>query len=135
MDDNKYDNNESDDEYQEVVVNGSDFREPIYEFVSARDLPIIKCIGQLQSEYNYEIEHEYKVNIVGTGTVYKVANNVAFVLSCAHNLRHKIYECSKCHTYNKIKSCSKCSKSLDLSHTKLLTATHVEFKRRNTTEN
>eukprot|EP01084_Bolivina_argentea_P030556 56596_1 len=135
MDDNKYDNNDSDDEYQEVVVNGSDFREEVYEFVSTRDLPIINCIGQIQSEFNYQIEHEYKVTAVGTGTVYKVANTIAFVLSCAHNLRQKIYECPQCHTYNRKKSCSKCNKTLDLGHKKLVTATHVEFKRRNITEN
>eukprot|EP01084_Bolivina_argentea_P012979 24325_1 len=94
MEDNKYDNDsESDNDYTEVVVNSSDFRKEIYEFVKVRDLPIIKCIGQIESEYDYQIENEYKRSAVGTGTVYKVSNDVAFIISCAHNIRLKIYEC------------------------------------------
>eukprot|EP01084_Bolivina_argentea_P043709 80509_1 len=92
MTDSKYDyESDSDDDYKEVIVNSGDFREEIYEFPDHRDLSLIKCIGQIKSEFDYQAEHEYKVSAVGTGTVYKVADGVAFILSCAHNIRHNIY--------------------------------------------
>eukprot|EP01084_Bolivina_argentea_P199342 341111_1 len=138
MIENKYDADESDDDHQEVVVNGSDYREQIYEFESHRDLSIIKCIGQIKSEYSYQIEHEYKTNGVGTGTVYTVTGNgahaTAFVLTCAHNLRHKIYKCNSCKTYNRKNNCSKCGKTLTPKDKKLLQPTVIEFKRRTTTK-
>eukprot|EP01084_Bolivina_argentea_P199341 341109_1 len=139
MNENKYDNSEdSDDDYQEVVVNGSDYREPIYEFESVRDVPIIKCIGQIRSEYNYQIENDFKQSAVGTGTVYKTRYNEAesavFVLTCAHNIRLKVYSCNKCNTYNKSKECSKCNQSLNNNDKKLLKPTFMEFKRRTITE-
>eukprot|EP01084_Bolivina_argentea_P081244 147136_1 len=74
MNDSKYDDSDSDDDYKEVVVNSSDFRKEVYEFSSHRDLKVIKCIGQIESEFNYQVENEYKVSAVGTGTVYQVEN-------------------------------------------------------------
>eukprot|EP01084_Bolivina_argentea_P267355 453807_1 len=134
MADRKYDiDSESDNDYKEVIVNNGDFREEIYEFPDHRNLAVIKCIGQIKSEFNYQIEHEYKVNAVGTATVYKVVDNVAFVLSCAHNIRIKIYECDKCNKYYKKKWCSKCNQILTSNHKKLLKPTCIEFKRRKTT--
>eukprot|EP01084_Bolivina_argentea_P177052 306249_1 len=94
MSDNKYDDSDSDEYYQEVVVNGSDYRKEIFEFDAHRDLSVIKCIGQIETEFNYQIEHEYKTCAVGTGTVYKEVNGAVFVVSCAHNIRHKIYYCT-----------------------------------------
>eukprot|EP01084_Bolivina_argentea_P119458 211796_1 len=135
MEENKYEDSDTDDDYKEVVVNDSDFRREIYEFPEHRDLMIIKSIGQTESEYDYKIEKDFKISTVGTGTVYHVANNVAFVVTCAHNIHHRVFECPKCDIYNKKKSCSKCAETLDSSHKKILKATHIEFKRRNVTEN
>eukprot|EP01084_Bolivina_argentea_P286070 490678_1 len=106
------DDTESDDDYKEVIVNNGDFREEIYEFPIHRELSIISCIGQIKSEFDYQAEHEYKVSTVGTGTVYKVSDDVAFVLSCAHNIRHNIYECGKCNKYYRKKWCPKCNQTL-----------------------
>eukprot|EP01084_Bolivina_argentea_P044690 82226_1 len=136
MADNKYDDDtESDYDYKEVIVNSGDYRAEIYEFHVHRDLSIVKCIGQIRCEFNYQIEHEYQVSTVGTGTVYKVVDNVAFILSCGHNIRHKIYECCKCNKYYRTKVCSKCKQTLSSSDKKLLKPTHIEFKRRKTTTN
>eukprot|EP01084_Bolivina_argentea_P122356 216818_1 len=48
-DDEKSDDN--DENEQECVVNETDWREPIYNASSVKDLPIIKCIGQIKTEY------------------------------------------------------------------------------------
>eukprot|EP01084_Bolivina_argentea_P044691 82227_1 len=133
MTDTKYDESESDEDYQEVIVNNGDYRTQIYEFPVHRDLPIVKCIGQIRCEFNYQIEHEYKVSAVGTGTVYKVVDNVAFILSCGHNIRHKIYECCKCNKYYRKKWCSQCKQGLN--DKKILKPTCIEFQRRKTTIN
>eukprot|EP01084_Bolivina_argentea_P081245 147137_1 len=135
MNDSKYDDSDSDDDYKEVVVNSSDFRKEVYEFSSHRDLKVIKCIGQIESEFNYQVENEYKVSAVGTGTVYRVVNGVAFTVTCAHNIRLKVYNCSKCNTYNKTKTCSKCTDTLTSNDKKYITPTHIEFTRRDLTPN
>eukprot|EP01084_Bolivina_argentea_P048250 88919_1 len=116
-------------DYQEVVVNDSDFRKPIHRCVPHRNLPIVKCIGQIESEFNYKIKHGYKKRAVGTGTVYKVSKNgLAFVASCAHNTRHQIKYCTACDTYNeKGKLCWKCKQKCDKK--KVIKATSIEFHR------
>eukprot|EP01084_Bolivina_argentea_P259503 437858_1 len=134
---NKYqdqNDSDSDHDYQEVVVNGSDYRKPVYKFVSHRDLQIIKCIGQIEAEYNYIVEHDYKESSVGTGTVYRVTNDgSSFILSCAHNVRHQVKHCSKCNTYNPTnKKCSKCNNKCD--QRKVIQPTAIEFHRYTTTD-
>eukprot|EP01084_Bolivina_argentea_P110960 198075_1 len=134
--DNKYDDDsDNDHDYQEVVVNGSDYRKQVYKFVSHRNLQIIKCIGQIGMEYNYQTTHEYKESGVGTGTVYRVTNRGAvFILTCAHNVRHRIKYCSNCDTYNPInKKCSKCYEKCDQK--KIIKPTSIEFHRYTTTDN
>eukprot|EP01084_Bolivina_argentea_P014532 27151_1 len=132
MTDSKYDDSDSDNDYKEVIVNS--IREEIYEFPVHRGLSLIKCIGQVKSEFDYQAKHEYKVNTVGTGTVYKVADGVALVLTCAHNIRHKIYECGKCNKYNRKKWCSQCKEALVSTNKQHLKPTHIDFKRRTTTK-
>eukprot|EP01084_Bolivina_argentea_P077725 141017_1 len=135
MEDNKYDtDSDADGDYKEVVVNNEDFRKEIFEFDFHRDLPLIKCIGQIESEFNYKIKNNFKVSAVGTGTVYKVVDGNAFILSCAHNIRLKIYECAKCNTFNRKRICSKCGNSLQSTDKKLIKPTYTEFKRRTITE-
>eukprot|EP01084_Bolivina_argentea_P043710 80511_1 len=127
MADSKYDDeSESDNDYKEVIVNDGDFRAEIYDFPVHRDLSIIKSIGQMKSEFNYQTEHEYKASVAGTGTVYKVADNIAFVVSCAHNIRFQIYECAKCNKYYRKKWCSKCKQTLASTDKKLLKPTFIE---------
>eukprot|EP01084_Bolivina_argentea_P014533 27152_1 len=60
MTDSKYDDSDSDNDYKEVIVNS--IREEIYEFPVHRGLSLIKCIGQVKSEFDYQAKHEYKVN-------------------------------------------------------------------------
>eukprot|EP01084_Bolivina_argentea_P047079 86729_1 len=125
---------EDEHDHQEVVVNGSDYRKEIHRFVSHRNLQIIKCIGQIETEYNYKIEHNYKQRGVGTGTVYSVTNNNdVFVLSCAHNIRHLIKYCTVCDTYNEHKTCVKCKKKCDSK--KIIKPTFIEFHRYVATNN
>eukprot|EP01084_Bolivina_argentea_P312285 540647_1 len=120
--------NDSDSANQEVVVNDRDFREEVYEFPQYRDLSLMKCIGQIQTEYDYTMDYDYKEQTSGTGTVYKVSSNgIAFVLTCAHNLRFKAYRCLFCDKYDQYKICPTCS---SICFRKIFTATHIEFNRR-----
>eukprot|EP01084_Bolivina_argentea_P304051 525039_1 len=135
MADTKYnDDSETDEDDKQTIVNGADYRAEIYEFPVHRDLSIVQCIGQIQCEYNYQIEHDYRVTTIGTGTVYKVADNAVFVVTCANNQRLRIYECKSCKKYiNRKKFCKKCQQTLTSDDKKLLKPTKIEFKRRKTT--
>eukprot|EP01084_Bolivina_argentea_P110958 198071_1 len=122
---------DSDDphDYQEVMVNNSDYRKPIHQFVRYRDLSIIKCIGQIETEYNYQTEHEFKERTAGTGTAYQITNNgYVLVLTCAHNIRYVIRHCTTCDTFNLLnKLCSKCKKKCDKK--KVIMPTAIQFHR------
>eukprot|EP01084_Bolivina_argentea_P105597 189097_1 len=120
-------------DYQEVVVNGNDFRKEVHRIVSHRDMQIMKCIGQIESGFDYKIEHEYKQMAVGTGTVYQVTNEkIVFILTCAHNVRHLIKHCTICDTYNEKTECSKCKNNCDQK--KIIKPTSVEFHRYTSTD-
>eukprot|EP01084_Bolivina_argentea_P038130 70519_1 len=134
--DEKYDNKseaDNDDTEQEVIVNDGDFRRQIYRFVSHRDLPIIKCIGQIEPSYNYNIKHSYRTRTPGTGTAYRLTadSKKVFVVTCAHNVRRPINHCTSCNTYNNKNKCSKCGKTCNSK--KVIKPTCVEFHRYTTT--
>eukprot|EP01084_Bolivina_argentea_P031697 58669_1 len=122
----------SDDNEQECVVNETDCRKPVHDVASIRDLPIIKCIGQIETEYKYKIKHGYKGTGYGTGTVYRVTNNgYAFILTCGHNIRNQIKYCSSCDTYNNLmRKCNKCNNKCDKK--KVIMPTAIQFHRRTT---
>ena len=62
-------------------------------------LPIIECIGQLNIVYK-DNNGPWKLKTQGTGTVFYVDNKKqAFVLTCAHNVYHKVNQCKKCKKY------------------------------------
>eukprot|EP01083_Nonionella_stella_P099737 280466_1 len=54
------------DDYDEVIVNEEDLREPVYE-TKQKDEDIIKCIGQLRVTYKYH-QHSFQCTGLGTGT-------------------------------------------------------------------
>eukprot|EP01084_Bolivina_argentea_P108393 193720_1 len=93
---------DSDDElncFQESIVHSDgDKRKAIIESPHKTE-PIIKCIGQLESEYKYVNKGYDPANSWGTGTVFSVKGDVCSVLSAAHTARKKVKECSKCMKY------------------------------------
>eukprot|EP01084_Bolivina_argentea_P047078 86728_1 len=124
---------DDDDNEQECVVNETDWRKPVYDISSVKDLPIIKCIGQIETEYKYKVKHNYRGTGYGTGTVYRVTNTgLAFIITCGHNIRNQIKYCSNCKTYNNInKRCSNCNQKCDQK--KIIKPTAIEFHRRKIT--
>eukprot|EP01084_Bolivina_argentea_P062032 113430_1 len=84
---------------ESIVHNDGDHRDPITESPHNNE-HIIKCIGQLESQYKY-IEHSYeqKGSQWGTATVFNVSNNKCFLLSVAHNIRKKVKKCKECMKY------------------------------------
>eukprot|EP01084_Bolivina_argentea_P121016 214531_1 len=123
------------DEIQEVIVNKTDLREPGYEF---NDNDIYECIGQLRMVYNYSEHGNYKPEATGSGTVFYVQNTSdsdtrkAFILTAAHNVRHKIIHCSSCDYYMDIKhtKCRGCNATVTKNDLKLINPTEITFKRR-----
>eukprot|EP01084_Bolivina_argentea_P137830 242743_1 len=149
QEEHKYEHKEESDsdDQQEVMVHGTDLREPIHELgdQSFRKSSFIKCIGQLCMEYNYP-QKDYKQKLVGTGTVIRTKSNgwfdpaTAFVLTAAHTVRHNVWNC--CNIYfdkvdsqgDKITNCIKCKKKLDKNtDATVIDATSIVFKRRKTT--
>eukprot|EP01083_Nonionella_stella_P126939 384461_1 len=130
------------DDYDEVIVNGQDLRQPVYE-TKQKDEHIIKCIGQLRVTYKYD-DHSLQSVGTGTGTVFKsVTNNgitTSFIITCAHNIRTIIFHCNKCNKYMETRNdngqmITKCidkncnGAGVDLT-TQMIKPTQIEFKRR-----
>eukprot|EP01083_Nonionella_stella_P196819 723952_1 len=91
------------DDYDEVIVNEEDLREPVYE-TKQKDEDIIKCIGQLRVTYKYH-QHSFQCTGLGTGTVFKslTKNDIttSFIITCAHNVRKIVFRCNECNKYMK----------------------------------
>eukprot|EP01084_Bolivina_argentea_P178194 308034_1 len=128
---------DSDDDYydEEVIVNtNGDCRKLVYESIIANE-SIIKCIGQLVMIYKYDDKkRDYKVTIKGTGTVYHVDKHKnAYIITCAHNIRHKIKECGGCGKWMEMKS-NQCIRSTCYSNNFneiIIKANGIQFNRRN----
>ena len=126
---------------QEVIVHKRDLRKPIYNS-RLKKSPIIKCIGQLNIVYKYVNRGPYIIQTQGTGTVFSVdSQNVAHVLTCAHNVCRYVYECNKCKGYmemrqknvnndkmEEVRKCIYCQHT-DLNTT-FIKASEIEFNRR-----
>eukprot|EP01084_Bolivina_argentea_P266330 451719_1 len=87
LDDNKqvFDEfDDLDDGEQEVQVNKTDLRQKA-SGCSIKDKDILKCIGKIRSTYIGSDGNPQ--SSVGSGTVYKVIDSYAYVITCAHNLR------------------------------------------------
>eukprot|EP01084_Bolivina_argentea_P301239 519637_1 len=106
---------------QETIVHNNDLRIPIYES-KHRDKNIIKCIGELVCSYVYN-QYNYRISTIGTGTVFHVKKNRAFLLTAAHNIRHQIYCCSQCNVVTE----EPCIHNTDFI---MLKASTIKFKRR-----
>eukprot|EP01084_Bolivina_argentea_P170614 295644_1 len=108
----KFESYPSDDEnqYQESIVTGADGRRRIDVF-KPKPNDVYSCIGQLDVEYDYMNQHKYRGFSHGTGTVVFVGNpnnkgtKLAYVLTCAHNIRLSLIHCTKqdCNTYRRKK--------------------------------
>eukprot|EP01084_Bolivina_argentea_P266334 451724_1 len=127
-DDNKEIEDESDDGQQEVQVNQHDLREKAFG-CSIKHKNIIACIGKIRSTYITNNGTSKTSN--GTGTVYKVVDGYAYVITCAHNLRlTEYYKCNECNQRNTRRKCSNINcKSLN-SAAHILKAGKVYFQRR-----
>eukprot|EP01084_Bolivina_argentea_P249432 417548_1 len=130
--DEKYD--ETDDDYdEEVIVSAQgDCRIPVYESIISKE-PIINCIGQLIMVYKYDdITRGYSIKTSGTGTVYHIdKHNKAYIITCAHNIRHRIKECVKCGKWMEKANtiCIRCNcVQLKMS---IIKANSIQFNRRN----
>eukprot|EP01084_Bolivina_argentea_P249443 417573_1 len=99
----------SDDIEQEVVVNSSDQRTRA-NGSSIHPKNILKCIGFIKSLYmDKEINNGKSFHTRGSGTVYKVNEGYAYVISCAHNFRFIAnWKCNTCNIKNKKRQCSQC---------------------------
>eukprot|EP01084_Bolivina_argentea_P267394 453880_1 len=122
------------DEIQETIVNKKDLREPVHEF---NNDCIYECIGQLRMVYDYSEHGNYRPELTGTGTIFFVQNTKesfkrkAFILTAAHNIRHRIVHCKKCDFYmEKRSNCRGCGEQLTKDDLKMIKATDITFKRR-----
>eukprot|EP01084_Bolivina_argentea_P032571 60272_1 len=113
--DNKVDNeevkDEDDDDIQEVCVSGGDKRLVIYKTKHKNDV-IVQCIGQLRINYGADVGGGYAI---GTGTIFHVDGSKCFVLTCAHNIRMKMYHCINNKCQGKMlykKACHKCGSNV-----------------------
>ncbi len=108
--DGKYESESSDDDqFTEAIVTGGDGgRRRVCDFYP-KATDIYHFIGQIYSTFDYWDEYKYKETKKGTGTVVYIGNadqsNIdrAYVLTCAHNIRHCVMFCVKCHKYREIK--------------------------------
>eukprot|EP01084_Bolivina_argentea_P301318 519800_1 len=112
------------EDYQEMIVTGTDLRGALYEFPQLQKENIMQCIGKLLVSYRnssknmvvpsndgdkskFVIKNIFCAQSIGTGTIFKVTDNKqAFILTAAHNIRLKIRECIHCNIYYlKSKTC------------------------------
>eukprot|EP01084_Bolivina_argentea_P202677 346253_1 len=98
--------NSEDDDLQEVCVTGGDKRIEIYETNHKNDA-VVQCIGHLRITYHHSIGGGYAI---GTGTIFHVEGNKCFILTCAHNIRTKIYHCIKDKCKGKMLSNNNCNR-------------------------
>eukprot|EP01084_Bolivina_argentea_P271125 461204_1 len=95
------------DTEQESILNDTDLRRKAHELkYKFNNSAIMDCIGKISS--NYVDKYKKRWNTVGTGTVYRTNGKTAYILTCAHNLRLNLYDCSNCHTMSKKEVCWKC---------------------------
>eukprot|EP01084_Bolivina_argentea_P170468 295397_1 len=135
-DEKKVDYNSEDDEYsdiEEVCVSGGDKRLEIYETKHKNDI-IVQCIGNLRINYS-GVGGGYSI---GTGTVFHVDGNKVFIMTCAHNIRMKLYHCTNTNSqckgkmlYNK--PCNRCGHNV-IKKPELFKANGVTFIRRGITK-
>eukprot|EP01084_Bolivina_argentea_P050501 92884_1 len=118
-----------DDAVEEVQVNEQDLREEARTFSEViKTTNILHCIGKLVSKFKDSSGNKFGNR--GTGTVYKVHNGYAYVLTAAHNLRFKEYwVCTACQQRNKTRKCGHCS-STDFSKAHILKPGKIYFERK-----
>eukprot|EP01084_Bolivina_argentea_P053260 97773_1 len=123
---------QSDDDVNELLVTGDDGREPIYDFPKIKKTPIIHCVGQIKC--HYRIKAFSRIGY-GTGTIFKVEGQHAYVLTAAHNTRALFKQCPHCKEAHDLKSVTcTCGSKQKLVKT-LFNATDIEFIRLGITEN
>eukprot|EP01084_Bolivina_argentea_P001261 2327_1 len=132
----KYDNDEEDmdseEDLQEVCVTGGDKRREIYKTKHKSDI-IVDCIGHLRVTYHHTIGGGCAI---GTGTIFHVDGTKCFILTCAHNIRTRVYHCTKDQCVGKMlqrKNCSRCGSNV-VKKKELYKAVKVEFIRWGTTK-
>eukprot|EP01084_Bolivina_argentea_P274030 466933_1 len=124
---------EDEDCNQESIVHGDgDHRTAIVESDHKEEY-IIKCVGQLESNFRY-IDHGYESKSSwGTGTVFytntKQPQN-CYLISAAHVVRKQVFECSNCNKYtdNNSNTCHQCNDGT--LRKKMIKATRIRFRRR-----
>eukprot|EP01084_Bolivina_argentea_P162895 283437_1 len=130
--DEKKEIGEDDCEQEAVVHADGDHRQAIYESNHKQE-SIIQCIGQLRCEFYYE-NHNYKKHKPGTGTAFDIdpVTKTVFVITCAHNVRHRVAECSLCHNWMELDAIN-CSNPNCIGGSLrgvMIQANKIQFKRR-----
>eukprot|EP01084_Bolivina_argentea_P318274 551917_1 len=118
-----------DDAVEEVQVNEQDLRKEAHTFSEVvKTTNILQCIGKLECKFKYSSGTKFETR--GTGTVYKVLDGYAYVLTAAHNLRVKEYwHCTACQQRNKTRKCPNCN-SNDYSKAHIIKSGKIYFQRK-----
>eukprot|EP01084_Bolivina_argentea_P039998 73902_1 len=123
---------EENDDIQEAIVNSTDLRTAVYNS-NQKDEQILKCIGYLRTTFKYA-QHSYKLQKRGTGTVISVSNDkICYVLTCAHNIRTKVYHCPNCNKYLNLKHDDK-NRAYYENHSNCTTTPNPKFIKANKIE-
>eukprot|EP01084_Bolivina_argentea_P274031 466936_1 len=123
---------EDEDCNQESIVHGDgDHRTGIIESDHKEEY-IIKCIGQLESNFKYTNHGYESKSSWGTGTVFYSNNQQTqkcYVITVAHVVQKKVFECNNCSKYtdNNRYTCDQCNVQLTK---KIIKATNIRFRRR-----
>eukprot|EP01084_Bolivina_argentea_P266331 451720_1 len=111
---------------QEAQVNQDDLREKAFG-CSIQNQNIISCIGRIKATYIKS--NNSSESRGGTGTVYKVVDSYAYVITCAHNIRlTEYFQCNQCNQRNHKRICPQCK--VPNSTANILKAGKVYFQRR-----
>eukprot|EP01084_Bolivina_argentea_P190127 326815_1 len=118
-----------DDAVQEVLVNKQDLREEAFTFSDViENTNILKCIGKIVSNFKNSSGKTFSMR--GTGTVFKVKNGNAYILTAAHNLRFtEHWNCVNCQQQNKTRKCDLCGSKIT-SNAHILKAGKIYFHRK-----
>eukprot|EP01084_Bolivina_argentea_P272700 464373_1 len=127
---------DSDDEYNECIINPGDDRRIIICDSQNKYDGIIQCIGSIDSQYIPDKITRQKEFAHGSGTVIHIdkQHNI-YVLSAAHNIRGVEKQCNKCNTKTLKAKCPVCAARWKTKQTgNLIKPKDIYFARRGNTK-
>eukprot|EP01084_Bolivina_argentea_P094002 169014_1 len=122
---------DSHNDYQEVIINPGNDRRIIVCDTQNKSDGIIECIGCLEVHYIPDPTINAPELAHGTGTVIHIDNHhCIFVLTAAHNIYANEKECINCKAKTLKKKCSHCKSGNTIKTGKLIKPTDIYFVRR-----